>query len=477
MYEEREISIKNMLINALLKWRMIIAVALVFAVAIPLAKYAMDQKKVQQAAERVIVAQDVEDANVGALADLYAQYNSLNEQLNQYSKAGIDPACVKYAYIQYYIAPSEVASGTDVTDTLLLKMAERMNTSEDDLANLYRNYLLSDEFVRPLMESVGIEQENMFRQFLNVTAVGHNVRILMPYTEAVDVDLMISTAENLVSGKVKDFQIAGEHELKTISSGRTEEKKAELITEQYTLTYERYNINRWMVQVQNEMTEDQIAYAKQIAEGNIAEGDDLPVSMLSVGDEEQEVSIQIKYVIIGAFLGFFLMLVWYSARYAMSGKLDAPETMTALAKLRVFETVELPRKKRICHGIDDKLLYLLHSNKRKLTQEQQIAAIVSAISLYAEQNNLKKLCLTSTRYGKLSEDVVDGITKALAGEHLDVTVVDDVAYDKTALRACVAADGVVLVEQVGRSVLSEIEKLLKSANEYKINVIGSIVLE
>ncbi len=476
MFDEREISIKNMVISALLKWRMIIVVAVLFAVAVPLVKYGLDQRKNAQEVERVIMAEDIYDANVGALADLYEQYNALNEQLNQYVRAGIDPSAVKYAYIQYYIEPDQVATNGDASDTLLLKMADKLNANSDDTATLYQYYLQSDEFVRPLMETVGIQEEAAFRQAYQVTVLGHNLRVKMPYTDEVDVDLMISTAENLIDGKKSEFQIAEKHTLKLISTGRNVERNTTLSTDQYNLTYQRYNINRWIVQVQNEMTPDQISYAQKIADGTIKEGDDMPVSVLSSGEEE-EVTIQIKFVIIGAFLGFFLMFAWYAAKYAMSGKLASMEEISGMAKVRVFETLELPRKKKVLHGLDDKLIYLLHNNKRKLNEDQQIAAIVSAISLYAEQNEIKTVCLTSTRYGKLNEDVMTKIVDSLAKEHLEVKLVDDVAYDKDALRACVAADGVVLVEQVGRSVLSEIEKLLKSANEYKINVIGSIVLE
>ena len=479
MFEEREINIKNVILTALLKWRKIFCVALIFAVALPFAMYELDAWRNRQEEERMITAEDFNNVNVGALADLYEQYNSLNEQLNQYTKSGVTPGAVKYVYLQYYMKPISTASSGDASDDLLLKMAEKMNADEDDLANLYQNYIMSEEFVGAMMNAVGMEEETIFRQFLNITAEGHNLYIMIPYEKNEDTDAMISIADELVQDKQVDFQVAEEHELKFVSSGKMEGKNSTSVTEQYNLTYERYNINRWISVLQNDLTKEQIAYARHVATGDIIEGEEIPASLLSEleGEEKPEVTIRVTFAVVGAFLGFFLMFAWYVVHYAMSGKLDAVESMTKVAKVRTFETVELPRRKKFCHGIDDKLFYWLHNNKRKLTMEQQVAAIVSAISLYAEQNNVKKICLTSTRFGKLNEDVTEALLKGLANEKLDATLVDDLAYDKTALRACVAADGVVVVEQVGKSVLTEIEKLLKSAGEYKVNVIGSVVLE
>ena len=103
--------------------------------------------------------------------------------------------------------------------------------------------------------------------------------------------------------------------------------------------------------------------------------------------------------------------------------------------------------------------------------------VASSISLFSEQNDTKEICLSSSLFEKLKDDALKGIARAIEDKKITVKVVDDIAYDQEALETCSKADGVILIEQVGLSLLSEIEKEIKMAGEYQIRILGAVVLD
>ena len=143
----------------------------------------------------------------------------------------------------------------------------------------------------------------------------------------------------------------------------------------------------------------------------------------------------------------------------------------------MFETIEVPVQKKPFDKVDDLLRYYLHNNKRKLSKDQQINAIVSAITLFVEQNDINTICMSSSLFGNAEDKLMREIVDAVGKDGISVTFVDDIAYDKEALRKGADSDGLIIIERIGQSLLSEIEKELITANEYRVRVLGAVILE
>ena len=468
MFEEKTINLKNLLLKVFMKWRMILLFALVFAAAVPAVKYLRDRKTI--AARNQGVRYDSKE-NTLALADLYRQFEVANTSLKKYEILGTDLNGVHYIKLQYFVGVEDAKYDKLLpSEQLLAKIGANLTSAPEDIARLYTGYVSSAEFINKLIDGTDIS-EAVFRQYMKTSVNGHNFTISLPLLAGMDESAARAEAKELIGAQSERFQFAGDHDLTLVAQHMTTEVADDVIGNQYTAINQVYNINLWITNLEKTASKNDINYAKALAAGKVEMGKPYVDPSLT-----KRAHFSKKFVVIGFIIGIMLMCFYYACKFALSSRLQETDELGKATGIRLFATIEAPRKRKR-RGLDAKLAYLLHNNKRKLNTEQQVAASVSAISLYCEQSGIKNVALSSTLFGKLDEELVSFIVNGLKLSGISCTYVDDVAYDKNALTACTKAGGTILVEQLGVSVLSEIEKEIKAASEYDIGIIGSIILE
>ncbi len=500
MFGNREIDLKRMILSVLLKWRIIVLAAVALAVVVPLCKYVKDARTINNsAAEKTVEVSDNnreldDEPNVILLANLFKDFNFISNSVSKINDLDINPSNIEYAYALYYIKNYEkdtennqmckLEYGTDDTQNLVLV--------PDDMVMLYTNAIHRDEFVNSLLEaSKSNVKSTSYKKYIVVESADNALCVKVPVLADMDRDKLLSELEKLIELNIEGYQQAKEHSLELMSEGFTIEENKDLLDDYYKWLYKQSVVGTNITSVEKSMTDAQIARAKEIAFGESdqkakdSEGDADALTDGSVGDDQVVTDVKrvakarfsTKFMLAGAVAGAFIMFCWYCIIYILSGKLSSLTEITKQAKLVLFETLEVPSAKKPFNVIDDMIRYYLNNNKRKLTKEQQIKAIVSSISLFAQQNDVKSVCMSSSLFGKDNDAIMKEIVDAVAADGISVRFVDDIAYDKDALRKSADSDGLILIEHIGQSLLSEIEKELNTAGEYKVRVLGAVVLE
>ena len=467
MFEEKEIRFRNLILKILLKWKVILLVSLIFAAAVPAFKYVRDKQKNEKNSKLMYDKREY----AMSLSDLYRQLDAVDSSLKRYDAIGDTMEQVHFIQLQYFVnVKTDDIDKLSASDQVLAKIAQSVNAAQDDITRMYAGYVTSAEFINNVLEGSTVE-EQQFRAFMKTNVYGHNLILRFALIGDMEESVVRDRAKDLIEAQSDRFQFAGAHEIKLVAQHMTTEAAVEIYDGMYNATHQVYSIGLWVGNIEKNASENDIAYARAVADGKGEFGK--PITVAGSG---KKLGFSKKFAVVGFVLGLFLMCFYYACYFALSGRLQDTDELSKAAGLHLFETVEAASKKKR-HGIDKKLTYLLHNNKRKLSLEQQVKAVVSAVSLFCEQNGLKTITLTSSMYGELDEETMSFLVNGLRLEGLKAEYVDDIAYDKNALRACADADGTVLIEQIGSSVLTEIEKEILSAREYKVNMIGSVIFE
>ncbi len=476
MFDDREMNLKNLFFTVLLKWRWIILFGLIVAVAMPTYKY-MSDKKAAKTGAKTITVDETSMVDVATAAQLYSEHDMLKSQIAIYdemSESNLDFTNMRNIYVQYYVEEEDSLKGSSAHPELYYgDIARAITETADDLTQVYISLANDDTFLRDILEiSESGMSELLFRQFVVTTTKGHVFSIQMACGENANAPEVVGRIRNAVEQRSERLQFVRPHKLVLVSSGEIRSKAQAVLSDKYNVSNQLYNVENWLTNIKKNISTDYMTYARYVADGEIKLGEKLVIK-----SSDTKVYFKKKLMVIGFAAGAFVGAFIFACLYIISMKLHMAEDISECAKLRVFEVVEAPRKRKLFGFVDRLLARPISSNRRKLDFEKQIASAVSAISLYAEKNEVKNVAITGSLYDKIDEKVTNSLVSGLKAEGISAEVVDDIAYDKAALKTCAKADGVVILEQLRKSLIGEIERELNCAREYDINVIGAVVLE
>ncbi len=476
MFDDREMNLKNLFFTVLLRWRWIFLFGLVVSAALPAYKYMSDSKAAKTGAKTITV-DEASMVDVATAAQLYSEHDMLKTQIGIYdemSESKLDFTNMRNIYVQYYIEEEESLKGSEEHPELYYgDIARAITETADDLTQVYISLANEDTFLRDILSiSESGMSEMLFRQFVVTTAKGHVFSIQLACGENANAAEVVRKIREAIELRSERLQFVRPHNLVLVSSGEIRSKAQSVLSEKYNVSNQLYNVENWLTNIKKNISTDYMTYARYVADGEIALGEKLVIK-----SADTKVYFKKKLVVIGFAAGAFVGAFLFACMYIISMKLHMAEDISECAGLRVFEVVEAPRKKKIFGFLDRLIGRPISSNRRRLDFDKQIASAVSAISLYAEKNSVKNIAITGSLYDKIDEKVTNSLVDGLKSEGIKAEVVDDIAYDKAALKTCAKADGVVVIEQLRKSLIGEIERELNCAGEYDINVIGAVVLE
>jgi len=478
MFDVKVISFRNMILTVLLKWRLIVLIALVFAVITPPVMTRLDQWRAAKAAEEAKgdegkdskeedPSPEVIEANISTLADLYIQYDQINGQLLGNENLGFDPNMMKYVYVQYH-----------------LEVPEENAAYINSIKTSYNLFVKDNAFVSALIDSEKSDIDPvLFGKYVTLTIEDMDMTVKAPYRDGMDPEVLLSSINKLVDGRRAEISKINGHSLQFIGQGLSEERNDALIKEQGDLTNSKNNVNNQIISASKSLSKEQIEYARKVADGSVAKDSvkEYVESSLNVTKEQVQPARSLTTVLANAFegalAGAILAMLALCIGYAAAGKLRSEAELSKQADIMPFGIVSLQRKKRFLGQVDERIRRSLTDNRRGQNHDQQIADVVTSIALFTKKNEIKSICLSSTLYGKLEDGTVHRIIEGLHSEGISAGYVDDITYDKNALRSCSETDGVILIEQLNRSYLKDIENDLITSQRYGISLIGSVVFE
>ena len=386
---EREINLIEIFWHILLGWRQIICFGILFALLIGGMKYSMNIKA-YQASQNI----DIEKAKIELgkeeqkkLADAIDIQKRIDEYVNYQNTSAlmqIDPYEKHVLELQYYIKSDYIINYT--------KDSERDYTNE--LTSIYCNYINSGEMAQKIIDESGlsITQED-FRELLSVSQASNTIYITISFADTDKLEVICEVLKNYLQQKEPELQKIGSHSLNLIEESQNVIVDSSLIEKKNLIYSNITSLNSQLDTLKAGMSSEQ----QTILE--------LEVEKMSGESEEEEVpSFSIKYLILGAIMGGFLVCLWIVCKMIFSVKLQNPEEIRNLYGARLFGEITVHgRKKRFLSTIDDKIMALKNRKKKKMTADQQIKVLSANIALSCKQQGIDCIYLTGSEYEEMDK--------------------------------------------------------------------------
>lgn len=477
MEKEREIYIRDLLLYICQKWKRILMWMILFAVLMGGVGAVKSYKEMTAARQEqnegddglaVYKAKLSEQAikEVDKTFNLYLSYNkSLDSSLEYYNNSfrmKINPNSVPTIFMQYEInntkkikdiimAYSNMVLGEDSCERIKKDLGIEIDASyieelvEFDMDGIYDQDKLGEG---------KIVEENISSSML--------VQIIAPSRKmceliANEVQNEIKAKEALLKNKVGSFDL--------VEIGRNYMDRADrdLLNEQQNNISQINVIYKNIDDLATTLDVDQQEYFSGLI---IQEGGEINPS----GEANFKI-INLKYIVIGVILGFLFGSFGYVAVYVLNDKLKTEKELEDYYDISVLETIDSSRDKRDKHLIN---LSIKRTDNR--SENDKVEMVYENIKAYMKMREIKNIHFVSTLDSNEVEELMNKIVKRFRNDNYKMTLGSSVMVNAESLKCLVEAQGVVLVEQIGKSKFKEIGREIDICKRNKKDIIGGVVI-
>lgn len=496
--EEMTISVKDLLLRMLLKWRMILVWMLIGAVALDGVGYIRSSRAAKQAqevlqssgdeeeqmllavseAEEKLSAREVAEVNtaVGTYLSFQKEYqNTLNYNTNSI-KMQLDPNSVPTMTVQYYIdnhyqAVYPVIEARDTTADIISSFASKVtNTKVCEQIVEELQWDIDSAYVQELINAYPTADD-----ILTISVMSQN-------QEACE--KMMAIIEQVVGDETAGLKsLYGEFDIMVLHKQYYEGANSSLLSTQQMQITGLNNIKSAMNNVISNMTEEQKEYYfalldKEKADQMDGESEREEEETPAPAQVPQVKVVNLKYILLGAFVGAFLACCFVAFKYLISAALRVKEDLEEVFGIPLLGSLTVSDvNHRFLWQIDRLVLGLFAGRRPKFSEEERVEMICAGIRIAAGKAGMQSVYLTGVCHDEKSAQIREMLCDKLRSEVKEISHGKSVVYDPGSLESMVSADGVVLVEMVDASMYTDLQKELELCKMYKIPVIGSVVLE
>lgn len=171
--------------------------------------------------------------------------------------------------------------------------------------------------------------------------------------------------------------------------------------------------------------------------------------------------LSLKFILVGFVLGAFGICAVVGMKYIFSNRLVNGEEMQNRFGGVLFGS--LTKKS-------------LRNRKKAIgSMEEQLLRIATRVELYCKQNDLTKIALIGSSFERLDQSLMDKLAEPLRKSDIDVIKLGNIYQNADALNEAVKIGKAVVLEGAGVSVRKEIEEVIMTANQFEVDLLGSIV--
>lgn len=491
--EEVQIDLMTLLHYILRKWRSIIVVMLIVAVAANLysVKKSMSVVASVSAAEEVDIEKQIENAKEELTADeleqverVYSMYE-YNSQLYQENKEYLEKS------VLMQLNPNEIP-------TVMLNYQFKKDQADEELSNIftmYENALLDEDTCTAIIQVFGEEYANTsVRELISVTDTenGQNSDIIKLQKDKnsgiLSIQIYAGSEEQCkqVAEIVKTRVLEYTEQLQQIFGNYT----VNAISEQYYISSDS-NLNMQksdVVNVVNEvctaiknitsgLSEKQIGYfnllAKDCEDQTLVKEDTQETANLTANVQY----ISMKYILIGLLAGMFLAVCWYAVIYIMTQTVKDVDEVKIITNLPVFGTVlrsnDNGKRNVIDRWIDSWFAY----DKKSENNDLLLTRISHEVAMLAGQKDKKCLLIACSGNDQNVKKQADSLVEKLRKLGMNVTSTDGLVSDNTeVLKQLESADSAVFVEQLMKSERNQIREDVELCRRCQVEVLGSVIV-
>ncbi|MCD8019201.1 MAG: hypothetical protein LUF92_06335 [Clostridiales bacterium] len=510
MSEDREISMSELILNILLKWRMLLLFMVIFGLLLGIYGGVKAYKNAGSAVSMEVEQEQSEDGE--------SKYKSL------LSEEEIDE--VEYA-AQQYLAYKKVYEGYKEYNSKSIEMlldanalstetiVYRVNAEEDakDIRNVLVLSLVDDDLCQKALEATGWDSEPLFVQKMITvkdyyTSTGSSDVDFASEgdpSELLFVNITADSEENCyriaatIDEKMDDISSDWENSYGTFS--------VEKITENYYVTAnmsllaeQQSNIEKMITAKTNLESlstdfagnqeayyEELISAAEESSEG--LEDEEIEQDAESAEETEEDGTassgetvsvtryINKKYILVGCVIGLFLACIYYLCAYLMDKHLLSTSCISDELGCPLLGTYAVEKKKKRFGDVIDRWLVSIFKRNERIFAEEEILQIVSAkIKVAAQKNDYSKIYVTSSTNTEEAKAFIEKMIRRFEQEEISLQSGDSIVYYADSLEQFAKTDAVLFVEQIDHSLVKEIIQELESCEDCKVSNLGFVVL-
>lgn len=489
--EEVQIDLMTLLHYILRKWRSIIVMMLVLAVAANLysVKKSMAEvaagkaqgKSTKKAIEEIKTA--LTDDEIEQVELAYGMY-SYNAEIYRDNEQYLENSAVMQ------LSPNEIP-------TEMLSYQVKKDAAEEELVNIfamYENALLDEDTCTAVTAVFGEKYANTsVRELIRVEDTLHT-----SYT-----DVMMT--QNMNSG-ILNIRIYAMNQEQCGQIAEIIKDRMQVYTQQLQLTFGQFIVNpvaeQYYMSSDNEINDQKSAAINAVdsayaamkdASAGLTEDQKIYYDLLVKPVEEENANateqaaitattlpavqyVNIKYILIGLLAGMFLAVCYHAVVYIMTGTVKDVDEVKTVTMLPVFGSV-LKSEKHYRYNIVDRWIDSLFNNGKKEDNELLLERIGHEIAMLAEQKNNKHLLLVFQNDEPEMKKQAERLMAKLQECGLDVAGTDGLLTDNTeVLKQLENTDGVVLIEQLMKSDRNQIRDAIELCRRCQAEVLGSVVI-
>lgn len=486
--KEREISLIDLIVEILLRWRVITVWMLVGGIMMGTYSFAnsyrtqqaqLAAKAVQEQEKEQLASTSVEEYLTKALTAI--QINNVNMAMNYEAYVAERRKYLEESLLMQVDALQVPQS------RLTFCIVGTDDNRATNLVRIYEDLILSD-MLEWLEKEAGAEYTA--NNYSEAISLDRSSRGLENGVNSFCIDIVHVTKE--LSVELADMIVRYMSEQQMALQNQLGDHTVEVVSQSFTYV------------VDNVLMTTQRTYRNEVT-SNIAAAEKLKVAFspaekayydyLVLGGNEKLEEIQgeagsdadvtiapaavnIKFVILGMILFAFVYVFYVFLKYIMNTKLrviDDMKELYGIAQLGAVPATE--RKQKVFAFVDKWILKLRNYNKRVFSEEEAVGLAAVAVKMAAKKENMNAVYCIGCDVQEKTVAIAGQISEILDEDNISFTLLNNVLYNQENMAKLADAKAVVLMEKVGETLYEEIANELEILQRQEIKVLGAIIVE
>lgn len=483
----RTISITDIFLSVLQRWRMLLVVFVVFAILIGMFgtynKYVnetsipdtivdsegsivvntakLDELRQMMTAEELGVADDL-------AATIKWYYNQI-EYYRVYNTESIfgqlDPDNINTVTLQYFVGAEKTDEDDyDAVSAAISKVYLSVLSNADvyeEMSDVVNDAYTADDY----RDVVAIDESETSKGIFKIDVYGLDSNMTSKMADVVEKYILSK------SNDAKD--VYKNHELKLLSREQFIDGNASIREKQLTHIYALQDIESYIPRLKAKMnlTDTQLKYTELVcmqgSQDNVV-AEDGDISFMSVLD--------IKSMIIGGVFGMFLAALLMVIKYIAEGRIHNCKDVENDFNLPVLcsfadETTPMRKYKS---GFDKWIIKSREREKPALNMRNAARIAAAQIDILVNDNNLTKIAFAIDSNVLASMKIIDKITETMQSEVKTVRA-ENVLINEKAFENIETSDGIIVVVQSELTQYDHINNIIDTCKCMKCHILGTIV--
>jgi len=490
LMKEREISLIDLIVEILLKWRVIIVWMLVGGILMGGFSYVRSCRTAQAAALEEQLQQTVSE---GQTELEYLESVLTNMQINNVNTAiSYESLCeAKEAYLQesvmMQINPLEMPRALLTFQVVAedVETAQRIDRVYEDMVEGGLSQWLADEVQEDVSDAAMSELISLESNSRELLDASDTFKISISHiSEEKCIQLAEKVDEYFQEQHSQLIRKMGEHQIQLVNQNFSYVIDTELLDKLQGI---QSNMTTWSVnaaKLKDAFSEEEWRYYNCLI-ANKQQGDSAEVQQSEEGEEAEPSSVTVirpsvsmKYVLMGMVLFAFLYAFYVFLKYILSGRIRTADDVASLYGVPELGVIPAEKGgKRLFAFVDGWILKLRSWNRRSFATEEAIGLAAVAVKMAAKKEGLNEICCIGCSLKSNAVKTADIIQNILKEADISLKVLNNVLYDQEVMEQLLSARGAFLLERAGETLYDEVSREIELLHRQEIKVLGIIVVE